>query len=1364
MDPFAELVGESAAIEAVREQIRRLVARRETGRRLPSVLLQGETGSGKGLVARMLHRVGPRARAPFVDLNCAAMPEHLVESELFGYERGAFTDARRSKPGLFLTAHRGVIFLDEIGELTESTQAKLLKVLEEGVVRRLGATGTEPADVWVISATNADLETAVRQRTFREDLYHRLAVLTLRLPPLRERGRDVILLAARFLNQACTEYGLSPKKLTPEAEERILRYPWPGNVRELDNLMERVALLAEGDNVTASMLELRGSPEAPRAAQAPVPASASLEEAMRDHLLAALEQTRWNISQTAALLDISRNTVRARIDRFGLRPSPGRASKSRRSPPAPSTVPVSADAPAARRSPAPTGPAVPIRWDSRRITFLRARLLRSGDDELLLEAHRALDVVLEKAQSFGGHIEELSPQGIGAVFGLDPVEDAPRRAAHAAMAIQKAAERGRREGAQGFTVKTGIHVGEVLVGHDRVGPRIDAESERGHWTTLDRMLGEAGPGITLVSDTAMPFLERHFELVSELGLSVSAHRLQGRERKGLAPEGQMAGFVGRGLELSLLTSRLAATKAGNGQVVGIVGEAGIGKSRLLHEFRQVLRGESVTYLEGHCLSYGGDIPYLPVLEVLRRACRIGEEDPPDRVRRRVHRTLQQLGLPPDESAPYLMRFLGIKEATEQLDGVTPEAIRTHTMQILCQMCLTSTRQRPLVIVMEDLHWVDPASESLGSLLSNFSAMPLMLIFTYRPEYRPSWLDTSHVTQLSLPPLSAEESMSLLRSILPPERLTEPDAREILVKAEGNPFFLEELGRTVREQGALATRASVPHTVQAVILARINRLADRERRVLQSAAVIGTDVPARLLRVIADLAEPELNEALARLRGSEFIYESSLGPEAAFTFKHALTHEVAYGTLPEPDRRRLHARIVGALEALGEPSPADFLDRYAHHAYEGQLWEKAARELNQAALRAFARSANREAVALFERALEAVGHLPHTPESLSQAVDLHLGIRNALTLLGDVRRTLEHLRQAATLAERLGDQPRLGRAYSFAANALYLSGDQRGAITAGERALRIAEALSDFRLRTATSIYLGRAYQALGDYRRALSLFHEVVDSLQGNLMRDHLGLPVLPAVFARSLQAWCLGETGQFSDGSRLAEEAIRLAESTNHPDTRLWAYRGAGLLELARGGAQQAAIFLERARDVCRTHELPVYVPVIDSELGHAYAMLGRTDEALPLLEEAVQQATGRKQVAILAQMMLRLGDGKLRVGLVDEAASIGARALDLCQRQEDQGTQAHARHLLGEVERLRGVGHLDAAEGHYLRAVTLAEGHHMRPLMARCRLGLGLLRLARGDHAQAKAHLTEAVGSFREMGMPGWLEEGVSTLKSLW
>src|SRR5713226_9496042 len=315
MEELAELEGESHAIEAVRQQLRRLLAHPKAGQRLPAILIQGETGTGKGLVARLLHRHGPRAHGPFVDLNCAAIPETLLEAELFGFERGAFTDARRAKPGLFHTAHRGTIFLDEVGLLPEPLQAKLLKVLEEQAVRRLGSTVSEPFDVWIISATNADLQTAIAARRFREDLYHRLAVLPLQLPPLRARGRDAALLAERFLARACADYGLPLKTLSPEAEARLLAYPWPGNVRELGNMIERVALLAEDVVVSAEVLELpSGTPPHPAAPSATAP-PASLEDAMRDHLLAALTQTGWNISRTAALLGISRNTLRARIEK-----------------------------------------------------------------------------------------------------------------------------------------------------------------------------------------------------------------------------------------------------------------------------------------------------------------------------------------------------------------------------------------------------------------------------------------------------------------------------------------------------------------------------------------------------------------------------------------------------------------------------------------------------------------------------------------------------------------------------------------------------------------------------------------------------------------------------------------------------------------------------------------------------------------------------------------------------------------------------------------------------------------------------------------------------------------------------------------
>src|SRR5437867_3520701 len=218
MKALRDLLGESPGIRAVREKIARLLDRPADSRRLPPILIEGETGTGKGLLARMIHRAGPRPDGPFVDVNCPAIPETLLEAELFGFERGAFTDARRSKPGLFQAAHRGTIFLDEVGLLPESLQAKLLKVLEEQAVRRLGATTAEPVDTWIISATNADLPAAVQQRTFREDLYHRLAVLTLRLPPLRERGRDVLVLARQFLDRVCADYGLPPKQFGQDAE------------------------------------------------------------------------------------------------------------------------------------------------------------------------------------------------------------------------------------------------------------------------------------------------------------------------------------------------------------------------------------------------------------------------------------------------------------------------------------------------------------------------------------------------------------------------------------------------------------------------------------------------------------------------------------------------------------------------------------------------------------------------------------------------------------------------------------------------------------------------------------------------------------------------------------------------------------------------------------------------------------------------------------------------------------------------------------------------------------------------------------------------------------------------------------------
>src|SRR6266542_2154433 len=444
------LRGESARIVAIRAQVAQLLARQTGARRLPPVLLLGETGTGKGLVARTIHQAGPRCAGPFVDVNCAAIPETLLEAELFGYERGAFTDARQAKPGLFQAAHGGTLFLDEIGLLPVALQSKLLTVLEDRAVRRLGSTRAERVDVTLVAATSVDLKRAVADGRFREDLYHRLAVITLELPPLRSRGADILTLADDFLARACAEYGLSPRTLTPGTRDLLAAYRWPGNVRELANAMERVVLLSETDEIPPAMLgfltnDAEQTTDAVGAVEARDAGGAggSLDDVLRVRIEGGLRDTGGNIRRTAAALGISRNTLRARMDKYGLRhPEAGPSAPPR----------------AARTVPAPDG-LVPTEWERRHLAFLRARVLSSST----VEVARALEVIAEKVRSFGGRIEDSGPTGLLAVFGLEPIDNAPSHATLAALAIHTAAARAGTTSSGSVEVVIGLHCDHHVV-------------------------------------------------------------------------------------------------------------------------------------------------------------------------------------------------------------------------------------------------------------------------------------------------------------------------------------------------------------------------------------------------------------------------------------------------------------------------------------------------------------------------------------------------------------------------------------------------------------------------------------------------------------------------------------------------------------------------------------------------------------------------------------------------------------------------------------------------------------------------------------------------------------------------------------
>ncbi|HET8577528.1 MAG TPA: sigma 54-interacting transcriptional regulator [Methylomirabilota bacterium] len=1365
MEGLEDLLGESAAIQAIRDTVRRLLARPPGARRLPSILIQGETGTGKGLIARLIHRQGPRAAGPFVDVNCAAIPETLLEAELFGFERGAFTDARRSKPGLFQTAHRGTIFLDEVGLLPDALQAKLLKVLEEQAVRRLGSTASEPVDVWIISATNADLQTAIAERRFREDLYHRLAVLTLQMPPLRERGRDVVLLAERFLARACADYGLPAKTLSPEAQTRLLAYSWPGNVRELANTIERVALLAEDAIVRADLLELPVVGPAAR----PAPAAASLDEAMRSHVLETLTQTGWNISRTAALLGISRNTLRARIDKFGLRsgsaatPTPGRRPAR-----VPTPSPAVAEPPPPAYAPAAPGPApalaapAAIRWETRRVTLLRARLLTPGSEDELADTSRALDVLLDKVRGFGGRVEEVSPRAIGAVFGLEPVEDAPRRGAHAAMAIEKAAERGRRGEGEPFTVKTGIHVGQVLVGQSGARLEIAADSMRSQWTVLDSLLAAAGPDGILVSPAAAPFLERRFDLAAESGVHGTVYRLRGRERKGLAVEGEMGWFVGRRQELDLLKSCLGSARAGHGQIVGIVGEAGIGKSRLLYEFRQALRGEAITYVEGHCLSYGATIPFLPALEILRHGCRIAYTDTPDTIAHKLRASLQSLGIDPEATLPFLLQFIGLKDNADALGSSRPEDIRTRTFHILRQMCVNASRQRPLIIAVEDMHWVDAASEALGGMVESLEGVPLLLILTYRPGYRPPWHGKSHLTQIALQPLSTEDSLSILGGLLPPGRLGEPVAQLILSKAEGNPLFLEELARSVREQESLSPTVAVPGTIQEVLLARINRLAERERRLLQSAAVIGKTFALDVLRVLADLPEAELGDALGQLREGEFLFEASSGPEVEYSFKHGLTHEVAYGSLRPDQRRVLHDRIVEATERLYPDRLSEFAERLADHAALGEVWDKAVDYLRAAGARAFARGVVEESLERYEKALALTRQLPATPENARRAIDVRLDLHSPLIVLGQMARLIRLHEESEQVARDLGDPPRLGHVLWRMAHYSWIDGRYRDGLACAEQALHIATDIGNDELRVAATYASALNRFSLGSYREAIDLFASIADGPDAERAKRLLALTIPAYISSCSWLGHCWSFFGDPQRGLRYCDRAVAAADASDHPQSQAIAYTLRVLPLLYLGATTEALALAERALELCKAKGLLLWYPGASSMLGWALALAGRAAEALPHLESGPSILEGMHSTTHLSLMYTWWGEGLLLAGQLEEATRKVDRAVEVARACHEAGYLTDALQVQAQILAASDPLDLERAATAYRETQRQAEELGKRTLVARCQLGLGRLYQRAGQPAPAREHLSTAAAMCRDMGVGLWLKEAEAALAS--
>ena len=783
-----------------------------------------------------------------------------------------------------------------------------------------------------------------------------------------------------------------------------------------------------------------------------------------------------------------------------------------------------------------------LEGERKQVTVLFADL--KGSMELLAErdpeeARQLLDPVLERmieaVHRYEGTVNQVMGDGIMALFGA-PIahEDHAVRACYAALRMQETVTRYgdamQRSHGVPVQIRVGLNAGAVVVraidsslhmDYTAVGQtthlaaRMEQMAKPGSVLTTGETLrlAEGFVQVKALGPVAVKGLADPVEVFELVGASSTRTRLQAFAARGLTR------FVGRQAEFEALRQALERAGTSHGQVVAVIGEPGVGKTRLVYEFIRSHHTHDWLVLESSSVSYGKATAYLPVRDLLKAYFQIDDRDDGRKMREKLTGKLLTLDAALGPTLPAFLTLLDVPVEDRQWQDLDPAQRRQRTLAAIKQLLLRESQVQPLLLVFENLHWIDTETQAvLDSLIESLPTARLLLLVNYRPEYQHGWGNKTYYTQLRLDPLPTASAEELLQALLGDDPSLVPLKRLLIERTEGNPFFLEESVRALVETGVLvgergAYRPSqsldslqVPATVQAVLAARIDRLPPEEKRLLQTAAVIGTEVPFALLQAIGELSEEELRRGLGHLQAAEFLYETSLFPELEYTFKHALTHEVAYGSLLQERRRALHAGIVEASERLYADRLTEQAERLAQHAFRGEVWDKAVAYCRQAGTKALARSALREVVACFEQALAALTHLPESRATQEQAIDLRFDLRNALWALGEIRQVLDYLREAATLAEALDDQPRLGRVSAYMCRYFREMGDHDGAVESGQHALAVAETLGDVALQVMAQHYLGVAYHILGDHRRAMGLLRSNVESLAGDLLRERFGL------------------------------------------------------------------------------------------------------------------------------------------------------------------------------------------------------------------------------------------------------------------
>jgi predicted ATPase len=941
--------------------------------------------------------------------------------------------------------------------------------------------------------------------------------------------------------------------------------------------------------------------------------------------------------------------------------------------------------------------------------------------------------------------------------------------------MEKYGEKTKKDTGLDFKMRIGLNSGHVVVGSIGDDLRMDYTAVGDTTNLASRMESVARPGTILVTRNTHRIAGDyfHFETLEKIELKgkeepqeayelISMSDIDTRFRasvaKGLTP------FVGRGNSLPALLEAFDKAKSGSGQVVGIVGEAGVGKSRLLLEMRNRIQQDNITYLEGRCIHFGGSMAYLPLLDILRSYYKIEEGDRANIVKTKIKDKSLNLDEKLNNVLPPFQELLSLKVDDEDFKKLEPQKKREKTFEAIRDLLIRMSQDRPLVIAIEDLHWIDNTTEEfIDYFIGWLPGTPILLIVLYRPEYTHQWGSKSYYNRIGLDQLTTRSSAELVQAILEEGEVAQELKDLILNRAAGNPLFMEEMTYTLLENGSIEKKdhqyvlsgktsdIQIPDTVQGIIAARMDRLEDNLKRTMQVASVIGRDFAFRILQTITGMRE-ELKSYLLNLQGLEFIYEKSLFPELEYIFKHALTQEVAYDSLLLKRRKEIHESIGNAIEEIYGERLEEFLEMLAYHFNQGEVWDKAVIYLHQSGKRAIEKSAYVEAIVYFRKGLEVLQKLPETSERDELELALQYDLAESLIVSkGYIAPEVEQaFTQAYELCRQVGETPKLIPVLQGLRRLYALRGDRGDAQRArelGEQLLTQAHRQHETALLQEAHWAHGQTLSFLGELSFARTHLEQSnsfykPQSLSSEASRDAAGTQIA-CLFFTGWVLWALGYSDQALETSN---KALSLAHELSHPFTLAFALWAKAQFNQFRREVQATLERVEATISLSREQGFPVWVEYGTPLRAWSLAMQGNPEDGIAQMRDFMTNKptliTNANWPIYHAVLVETYGSGEQ----VEEGLRIVAEALVFVEKTGFRFYESELYRLQGELLLRQAASEGNQAETCFHHALGVARRQKAKSLELRAAMSLSRLWQRQSRREEARKLLVEIYGWFTE------------------